>query len=221
MTTAARTHPAPPTPRRRGGARPSSTRSTRAASPTPTATASATCPASPRGCDYLAALGIDAVWLSPFYPSALADGGYDVADYRDVDPRLGTLEDFDAMVERAARRTASGSSSTSCPTTPPTSTRGSRRRSRAGPARPARERYIFRDGTRRRRELAADRLGVDVRRLRLGAGRRRPVVPPPLRRRAARPQLGQPRGPRGLRARRCGSGPTAASTASASTSPTC
>jgi alpha-glucosidase len=48
--------------------------------------------------DYLAELGVDAVWLSPFYPSALADGGYDVADYRDVDPRLGTLDDFDAMV---------------------------------------------------------------------------------------------------------------------------
>ncbi|MCS4277441.1 alpha-glucosidase [Mycetocola sp. BIGb0189] len=48
--------------------------------------------------DYLAKLGIDAVWLSPFYPSALADGGYDVADYRNVDPRLGTLDDFDAMV---------------------------------------------------------------------------------------------------------------------------
>lgn len=49
--------------------------------------------------DYLADLGIDAVWLSPFYPSELADGGYDVADYRNVDPRLGTLDDFDAMVE--------------------------------------------------------------------------------------------------------------------------
>jgi alpha-glucosidase len=47
---------------------------------------------------YLAALGVDAVWLSPFYPSALADGGYDVDDYRDVDPRLGTLEDFDELV---------------------------------------------------------------------------------------------------------------------------
>ena len=46
---------------------------------------------------YLAALGIDAVWLSPFYPSALADGGYDVDDYRDVDPQLGTLADFDEM----------------------------------------------------------------------------------------------------------------------------
>ena len=46
---------------------------------------------------YLASLGIDAVWLSPFYPSALADGGYDVDDYRDVDPQLGTLADFDEM----------------------------------------------------------------------------------------------------------------------------
>jgi len=48
--------------------------------------------------DYLAGLGIDAVWLSPFYPSELADGGYDVADYRDVDPRLGTLADFDDLI---------------------------------------------------------------------------------------------------------------------------
>ncbi len=46
---------------------------------------------------YLASLGVDAVWLSPFYPSALADGGYDVDDYRDVDPQLGTLADFDEM----------------------------------------------------------------------------------------------------------------------------
>ncbi len=50
---------------------------------------------------YLSDLGIDAIWLSPFYPSALADGGYDVDDYRNVDPRLGTLEDFDAMVGAA------------------------------------------------------------------------------------------------------------------------
>lgn len=47
--------------------------------------------------DYLKNLGLDAVWLSPFYPSELADGGYDVADYRNVDPRLGTLADFDEM----------------------------------------------------------------------------------------------------------------------------
>ena len=51
--------------------------------------------------DYLQALGVDAVWLSPFYPSELADGGYDVIDYRDVDPRLGTMDDFDEMTLRA------------------------------------------------------------------------------------------------------------------------
>lgn len=50
---------------------------------------------------YLSELGIDAIWLSPFYPSPLVDGGYDVADYRDVDPRLGTLADFDEMVAAA------------------------------------------------------------------------------------------------------------------------
>ncbi len=48
---------------------------------------------------YLSSLGVDAVWLSPFYPSALADGGYDVDDYRDVDPRVGTLHDFEEMVD--------------------------------------------------------------------------------------------------------------------------
>ena len=50
--------------------------------------------------DYLASLNIDAVWLSPFYPSALADGGYDVDDYRDVDPKLGSLADFDEMLNK-------------------------------------------------------------------------------------------------------------------------
>lgn len=48
---------------------------------------------------YLKSLGIDAVWFSPFYPSALADGGYDVDDYRNIDPRIGTLEEFDRMID--------------------------------------------------------------------------------------------------------------------------
>jgi alpha-glucosidase len=47
---------------------------------------------------HLRELGVDAVWLSPFYPSALADGGYDVDDHRDVDPKIGTLAQFDEMV---------------------------------------------------------------------------------------------------------------------------
>lgn len=54
--------------------------------------------------DYLRELGVDAIWLSPFYPSPLADGGYDIADYRDVDPRLGSLADFDDLVRQAHDR---------------------------------------------------------------------------------------------------------------------
>jgi alpha-glucosidase len=50
---------------------------------------------------YLRDLGVDAVWLSPFYPSPLLDGGYDVADPRDVDPRLGTVADLRGIVEDA------------------------------------------------------------------------------------------------------------------------
>ncbi|MCU1518779.1 MAG: glycoside hydrolase family 13 protein, partial [Pseudarthrobacter sp.] len=50
---------------------------------------------------YLKRLGVDAVWLSPFYKSPQADGGYDVADYRQVDPRFGSLADFDAMLQKA------------------------------------------------------------------------------------------------------------------------
>lgn len=53
---------------------------------------------------YLQHLGVDAVWLSPFYVSPQADAGYDVADYRDVDPRFGTLADFDAMLAEAHQR---------------------------------------------------------------------------------------------------------------------
>lgn len=50
---------------------------------------------------HLAALGVDAVWLCPHYPSPLRDGGYDVSDHRAVHPQLGTLADFDAFVDAA------------------------------------------------------------------------------------------------------------------------
>ncbi|MFI0421652.1 glycoside hydrolase family 13 protein [Spongiactinospora sp. 9N601] len=53
---------------------------------------------------YLAGLGVDAIWLTPFYPSPMADGGYDVADYRGVDPLFGDLADFDALVSDAHER---------------------------------------------------------------------------------------------------------------------
>src|SRR3954453_6146461 len=50
---------------------------------------------------YLAELGVDALWLTPFYLSPMADHGYDVADPRDVDPLFGTLPDFDALLADA------------------------------------------------------------------------------------------------------------------------
>ncbi len=51
--------------------------------------------------DHVASLGVDAVWLSPFFVSPMKDYGYDVADYTDVDPLFGTLADFDALIARA------------------------------------------------------------------------------------------------------------------------
>lgn len=51
--------------------------------------------------DHVASLGVDAIWISPFFTSPMKDFGYDVADYCGVDPIFGTLEDFDALIERA------------------------------------------------------------------------------------------------------------------------
>lgn len=51
--------------------------------------------------DYVASLGVDAIWISPFFRSPMADFGYDIADYRDVDPLFGTLDDFDRLLARA------------------------------------------------------------------------------------------------------------------------
>ncbi|HSG91994.1 MAG TPA: alpha-glucosidase [Pseudomonadales bacterium] len=54
-----------------------------------------------RRLEYVARLGVDGVWISPFFRSPMKDFGYDVSDYLDVDPLFGTLEDFRALVERA------------------------------------------------------------------------------------------------------------------------
>ncbi len=51
--------------------------------------------------DYVASLGVDGIWLSPFFTSPMKDFGYDVSDYRDVDPMFGTLADFKALLDRA------------------------------------------------------------------------------------------------------------------------
>jgi alpha-glucosidase len=54
--------------------------------------------------DYVASLGVEAIWLSPVFPSPMADFGYDVSDYCDIDPTFGTLADFDALVADAHAR---------------------------------------------------------------------------------------------------------------------
>ena len=54
-----------------------------------------------RRLDYVASLGVDGIWLSPFFSSPMRDFGYDVSDYRNVDPVFGTLGQFDAVVAKA------------------------------------------------------------------------------------------------------------------------
>ena len=54
--------------------------------------------------DYLAWLGVDCVWIPPFYPSPIRDGGYDISDYTAIDPRYGTMEDFRELVHQAHQR---------------------------------------------------------------------------------------------------------------------
>ena len=85
------------------------------------------------------------MWLSPFYPSALADGGYDVDDYRDVDPRIGTLAEFDDLVGALH---AAGLKLIVDIVPNHTSNRHAwfTAALAAGPGSPERARYIFRDG---------------------------------------------------------------------------
>ena len=54
--------------------------------------------------DYLKNLGVDIIWLSPIYCSPLADQGYDISDYKNIDPRFGTMEDMDEFLKEAKAR---------------------------------------------------------------------------------------------------------------------
>jgi alpha-glucosidase len=94
---------------------------------------------------YLRDLGVDALWLTPFYRSPMIDGGYDVADYRDVDPSFGTLADFDDMIGdahalglRIIVDIVPNHTSSAHPWFVEALA--------APPGHPARERYLFRDG---------------------------------------------------------------------------
>jgi alpha-glucosidase len=95
--------------------------------------------------DYLADLGVDALWLSPFYVSPQHDAGYDVSDYRDVDPRFGTLEDFDRMRARMAEL-GMRLIVDLVPNHTSSEHEWFRAAVAAGPGSPERDRYMFRDG---------------------------------------------------------------------------
>ena len=94
---------------------------------------------------YLAELGVDAIWLNPWYPSPMADGGYDVADYRAIDPAFGTLAEAEAYIAEAHALNIR----TIIDIVP---NHGSDQQAwfvealRAGPGSPERERFIFRPG---------------------------------------------------------------------------
>lgn len=94
---------------------------------------------------YLKSLGIDAVWFSPFYPSALADGGYDVDDYRNIDPRIGTLEEFDQVLH-ALHNVGIRVIIDIVPNHSGSGHKWFQEALKAAPGSPERDRYIFRDG---------------------------------------------------------------------------
>jgi alpha-glucosidase len=98
-----------------------------------------------RRLDYLQLLGIDAVWLSPFYRSPMADGGYDVADPTDVDPMFGTLADFDAFVAEAHARSIKVTVDI-VPNHFSDQHAWFQAALAAGPGSPERDRFIFREG---------------------------------------------------------------------------
>ena len=87
-----------------GSSAPSSTRCWCGRSTTPTPTGRATCAGLTEQLDYLQWLGVDCLWLPPFYDSPLRDGGYDIRDFYKVLPEFGTVDDFVALLDAAHRR---------------------------------------------------------------------------------------------------------------------
>ena len=140
-----------------------------------------------RGTD--ASLGVDAIWLSPIYPSPLADFGYDITDYTGVAPEFGTLDDLDALIgachDRGLRLLMD---LVPCHTSIEHPWFVESRSSRANPKR---DWYLWADpGAGRRAALELER---DLRRLGLGVGPGdRAVLPPLVLPGAAGPELAQP-----------------------------
>ena len=137
--------------------------------------------------DYLHALGVDVIWLSPVYRSPQIDNGYDISDYRDIDPMFGTLAEFDTLLARVHARGMKlvmdlvvNHTSDEHPWFV---------ESRSSRDNPKRDWYVWRDA---RDGAEPNDLGVVLLRLGLGMGpEHRPVLPAPLRPQAARSELGQ------------------------------
>ena len=145
---------------------------------------------------YLRDLGVDAVWLSPFYVSPMNDAGYDVADYRDIDPRFGALADADAMVA-SAHELGLKVLVDLVPNHTSSEHAWFRAALAAGPRQPRARALHLPRRPRHRRRGAAQQLALGVRRPRLDPGHRGrrhagPVVPAHLRRHPARPELEAP-----------------------------
>ena len=94
---------------------------------------------------YLADLGVDAIWINPWYPSPMADAGYDVSDYRDVEPRFGSLEDAEALL-REARDLGLRVLLDIVPNHSSDQHPWFQAALRSGPGSPERDRYVFRPG---------------------------------------------------------------------------
>ena len=174
---------------------------------------------------YLRDLGVDAIWFTPWYPSPLADGGYDVSDYRDIHPDFGTLREAELLIQEALAlgiRTIIDV----VPNHVSDQHAWFQAALAAGPGSPERERFWFRDGGGPDGDEMPNHWVSPVRRRDLDPHHEprrhpRPVVPAPVHARAARPQLEPPRRAPRARGHPARSGSTAASPACASTRRRC
>jgi alpha-glucosidase len=139
---------------------------------------------------HVAELGVDAIWISPFFRSPMLDFGYDVSDYRDVDPMFGTLGDFDALIHRAHELGLKVLIDLVLSHT--SNQHAWFQESVTEPRQP--EIRLVCLGRRQARWQPAQQLAVDLRRLGLGmVGRPDAVLPAQLPQGAARPEPAQPR----------------------------
>ena len=163
---------------------------------------------------HLRDLGVDAVWINPWYPSPMADAGYDVSDYRTIEPAFGTSAEAAALIAEAH---ALGLRVLLDIVPNHTSDQHAWFQAALAATRAARARYLFRPGRGDGPPNDWQSVFGGPAWTRVG---RRLLVPAPVRPRAARPGLGPTRRSSPSSSRCCGSGSTRASTGSASTSRT-